>query len=148
MILQYNTIENALVLYIRSFTSSSIQKVFVASHTWMTCHISDSFINLMFFFRKFLETLDDQEWQSSLFTLLQNQTFNQVKLDEFYWWSKKLNRYWTFQVEVDLFELMCKVLDQNLFAQVDWARNSFYFKELKVGIDTSWNQITWFQERL
>merc|ERR1712098_730227 len=63
--------------------------------------------------RKFLETLDDQEWQSSLFTLLQNQTFNQV--------------------EVDLFELMCKVLDQNLFAQVDWARNSFYFKELKVG---------------
>ena len=44
--------------------------------------------------------------------MLQNQTFNQV--------------------EVDLFELMCKVLDQNLFAQVDWARNSYYFKELKV----------------
>jgi len=37
------------------------------------------------------------------------------------------------QVEVDLFELLCKVLDQNLFAQVDWARNSYYFKELKVG---------------
>jgi nuclear receptor subfamily 5 group A protein 3 len=36
-------------------------------------------------------------------------------------------------VEVDLFELLCKVLDQNLFAQVDWARNSYYFKELKVG---------------
>jgi len=36
-------------------------------------------------------------------------------------------------VEVDLFELLCKVLDHNLFAQVDWARNSFYFKELKVG---------------
>ena len=36
-------------------------------------------------------------------------------------------------MEVDLFELMCKVLDQNLFAQVDWARNSYYFKELKVG---------------
>ena len=34
---------------------------------------------------------------------------------------------------MDLFELMCKVLDQNLFAQVDWARNSYYFKELKVG---------------
>ena len=32
-----------------------------------------------------------------------------------------------------MFELMCKVLDQNLFAQVDWARNSYYFKELKVG---------------
>ena len=58
-----------------------------------------------------VETL--QEWQSSLYSLLQNQTFNQV--------------------EVDLFELMCKVLDQNLFAQVDWARNSYYFKELKVG---------------
>ena len=29
---------------------------------------------------------------------------------------------------------MCKVLDQNLFAQVDWARNSYYFKELKVGL--------------
>ena len=48
-----------------------------------------------------------------MYSLLQNQTFNQV--------------------EVDLFELMCKVLDQNLFAQVDWARNSYYFKELKVG---------------
>ena len=58
-----------------------------------------------------------QEWQSSLYSLLQNQTFNQV--------------------EVDLFELMCKVLDQNLFAQVDWARNSYYFKELKVGDEFS-----------
>ena len=44
------------------------------------------------------------------------------------------NSYFLFQVEVDLFELMCKVLDQNLFAQVDWARNSYYFKELKVGL--------------
>ena len=35
-------------------------------------------------------------------------------------------------MEVDLFELLCKVLDHNLFAQVDWARNSYYFKELKV----------------
>ena len=58
-----------------------------------------------------------QEWQSSLYSLLQNQTFNQV--------------------EVDLFELMCKVLDQNLFAQVDWARNSYYFKELKVGTNSA-----------
>ena len=39
---------------------------------------------------------------------------------------------WLLQVEVDLFELLCKVLDQNLFAQVDWARNSVFFKELKV----------------
>ena len=32
-----------------------------------------------FCYREFLKTLDDQEWQSSLFTLLQNQTFNQVR---------------------------------------------------------------------
>ena len=62
--------------------------------------------------RDFLSTLDDEEWKTELFKLLQNQSFNQV--------------------EVDLFELLCKVLDQNLFAQVDWARNSFYFKELEV----------------
>ena len=62
--------------------------------------------------RDFLSTLDDKEWESELYKLLQNQSFNQV--------------------EVDLFELLCKVLDQNLFAQVDWARNSFYFRELEV----------------
>jgi len=62
--------------------------------------------------REFVSTLDDREWQNSLFTLLQNQTYNQC--------------------EVDLFELMCKVLDQNLFSQVDWARNSVFFKDLKV----------------
>jgi len=73
--------------------------------------------------REFLKSLDDQEWQSSLYTLLQNQTFNQV--------------------EVDLFELLCKVLDQNLFAQVDWARNSFYFKELKVDDQMKLLQDSW-----
>merc|ERR1719474_1975943 len=73
--------------------------------------------------REFLKSLDDQEWQSSLYTLLQNQTFNQV--------------------EVDLFELMCKVLDQNLFAQVDWARNSYYFKELKVDDQMKLLQEAW-----
>merc|ERR1711970_526660 len=73
--------------------------------------------------RDFLKSLDDQEWQSSLYTLLQNQTFNQV--------------------EVDLFELMCKVLDQNLFAQVDWARNSYYFKELKVDDQMKLLQDSW-----
>lgn len=62
--------------------------------------------------RDFLSTVDDREWQASLFGLLQNQTYNQC--------------------EVDLFELMCKVLDQNLFSQVDWARNSVFFKDLKV----------------
>ncbi|KAK9499996.1 hypothetical protein O3M35_002916 [Rhynocoris fuscipes] len=62
--------------------------------------------------RDFVQAIDDPEWQNSLFSLLQNQTYNQC--------------------EVDLFELMCKVLDQNLFSQVDWARNSIFFKDLKV----------------
>lgn len=62
--------------------------------------------------REFVQTVDDREWQSSLFSLLQSQTYNQC--------------------EVDLFELMCKVLDQNLFSQVDWARNTIFFKDLKV----------------
>lgn len=62
--------------------------------------------------RDFVQGIDDREWQSSLYSLLQNQTYNQC--------------------EVDLFELMCKVLDQNLFSQVDWARNSIFFKDLKV----------------
>ena len=62
--------------------------------------------------REIVATLDDKDWQNALFGLLQNQTYNQC--------------------EVDLFELMCKVLEQNLFAQVDWARNSAYFKDLKV----------------
>jgi nuclear receptor subfamily 5 group A protein 3 len=64
--------------------------------------------------RDFVQAIDDREWQNSLYTLLQNQTYNQC--------------------EVDLFELMCKVLDQNLFSQVDWARNSVFFKDLKVCI--------------
>lgn len=55
---------------------------------------------------------DDKEWQSQLFQLLQSQTYNQC--------------------EVDLFELMCKVIDQALFAQVDWARSTIFFKELRV----------------
>lgn len=62
--------------------------------------------------REFTQAIDDQEWQTALYNLLQNQTYNQC--------------------EVDLFELMCKVLDQNLFSQVDWARNSTFFKDLKV----------------
>ncbi|KAJ8968857.1 hypothetical protein NQ317_004445 [Molorchus minor] len=61
--------------------------------------------------RDFVSAIDDREWQNSLYGLLQSQTYNQC--------------------EVDLFELMCKVLDQNLFSQVDWARNSIFFKDLK-----------------
>lgn len=69
--------------------------------------------------RDFVQAIDDREWQNSLYTLLQNQTYNQC--------------------EVDLFELMCKVLDQNLFSQVDWARNSIFFKDLKVCRSTGWS---------
>lgn len=32
----------------------------------------------------------------------------------------------------DLFSMICKLADQTLFAFVDWARNSVFFKELKV----------------
>ena len=70
-----------------------------------------------------IKSLDDTEWQSSLYSLLQNQTFNQV--------------------EVDMFELMCEVLDQNIFAQVDWARNSCLFKELEVGVQMRLLQDSW-----
>ncbi|XP_046390747.1 nuclear hormone receptor FTZ-F1 isoform X2 [Ischnura elegans] len=73
--------------------------------------------------RDFVAGVDDREWQNSLFGLLQNQTYNQC--------------------EVDLFELMCKVLDQNLFSQVDWARNSVFFKDLKVDDQMKLLQHSW-----
>ncbi|XP_069701113.1 nuclear hormone receptor FTZ-F1 isoform X2 [Periplaneta americana] len=73
--------------------------------------------------RDFVQSVDDREWQKSLFELLQNQTYNQC--------------------EVDLFELMCKVLDQNLFSQVDWARNSVFFKDLKVDDQMKLLQHSW-----
>ncbi|KAK3916127.1 Nuclear hormone receptor FTZ-F1 [Frankliniella fusca] len=73
--------------------------------------------------RDLVQSVDDREWQNSLFGLLQNQTYNQC--------------------EVDLFELMCKVLDQNLFSQVDWARNSVFFKDLKVDDQMKLLQYSW-----
>ncbi|XP_039286690.1 nuclear hormone receptor FTZ-F1-like [Nilaparvata lugens] len=73
--------------------------------------------------RDFVQAVDDREWQNSLYNLLHNQTFNQC--------------------EVDLFELMCKVLDQNLFSQVDWARNSVFFKDLKVDDQMKLLQHSW-----
>lgn len=73
--------------------------------------------------RDFIQGIDDREWQNSLYSLLQNQTYNQC--------------------EVDLFELMCKVLDQNLFSQVDWARNSIFFKDLKVDDQMKLLQHSW-----
>ncbi|XP_060664280.1 nuclear hormone receptor FTZ-F1-like [Drosophila nasuta] len=75
--------------------------------------------------REFVEAqlIDDREWQTQLFGLLQKQTHNQV--------------------QVDLFELMCKVLDQNLFSQVDWARNSVFFKHLHVDDQMKLLQHSW-----
>lgn len=73
--------------------------------------------------RDFVQAIDDREWQNSLYGLLQSQTYNQC--------------------EVDLFELMCKVLDQNLFSQVDWARNSVFFKDLKVDDQMKLLQHSW-----
>ncbi|XP_037939006.1 nuclear hormone receptor FTZ-F1 isoform X1 [Teleopsis dalmanni] len=73
--------------------------------------------------REFVQSIDDREWQTQLFALLQKQTYNQV--------------------EVDLFELMCKVLDQNLFSQVDWARNTIFFKDLKVDDQMKLLQHSW-----
>ena len=57
-------------------------------------------------FQELIKIWDDEEWQNSLYNVLQNQT----------------------EVEVDLFELMCTVLDQNLAAHVNWMRNSYNFK--------------------
>ncbi|XP_055310343.1 nuclear hormone receptor FTZ-F1 isoform X2 [Sitodiplosis mosellana] len=73
--------------------------------------------------REFVQSVDDREWQSQLFSLLQSQSYNQC--------------------EVDLFELMCKVLDQNLFSQVDWARNTVFFKDLKVDDQMKLLQNSW-----
>uniref|UniRef100_A0A336K5V5 Nuclear hormone receptor FTZ-F1 n=1 Tax=Culicoides sonorensis TaxID=179676 RepID=A0A336K5V5_CULSO len=73
--------------------------------------------------REFVQSVDDREWQTSLFSLLQSQSYNQC--------------------EVDLFELMCKVLDQNLFSQVDWARNTVFFKDLKVDDQMKLLQNSW-----
>lgn len=57
---------------------------------------------------------EDREWQTLLFDLLQNLTYNQCVVDDL--------------------ELLSKVLDQKLFALVDWARNTVFFKDLKVSL--------------
>ncbi|XP_023234016.1 nuclear hormone receptor FTZ-F1-like isoform X2 [Centruroides sculpturatus] len=66
---------------------------------------------------------DDKDWQNQVYSLLQSQSYNQC--------------------EVDLFELMCKVIDQSLFFQVDWARNSIFFKDLKVDDQMKLLQHAW-----
>ena len=60
-----------------------------------------------------IKSLDDAEWHNSLYDLLLKQR----------------------EEEVDLFELLCKVLDQNLYSQVEWARSSYYFKETKFHVE-------------
>ena len=60
-----------------------------------------------------IKSLEDEEWHNSLYDLLLKQR----------------------EAEVDLFELMCKVLDQNLYSQVEWARSSYYFKETKLHVE-------------
>ena len=60
-----------------------------------------------------IKSLEDAEGRNSLYDLLLKQR----------------------EEEVDLFELMCKVLDQNLYSQVEWARSSFYFKETKFHVE-------------
>lgn len=67
---------------------------------------------------------DDKVWQAQLFDLLNNHTYNQV--------------------EVDLFELMCSVIERSLFAQVDWARNSIFFRDLQVSFQFSLVHLTSF----
>ncbi|XP_014671957.1 PREDICTED: nuclear hormone receptor FTZ-F1-like isoform X2 [Priapulus caudatus] len=68
-------------------------------------------------------TIDDKTWQESLFSLINSQTYNQC--------------------EVDLFELMCKVLDHSLFSLVEWARRSYFFKDLKVEDQMKLLQLSW-----
>lgn len=55
---------------------------------------------------------DEKHWQSNLYNLI---------LDES-----------CLQRRVDLFQLMCDVIDHSLFAQVDWARATPYFQQLQV----------------
>ena len=71
-------------------------------------------------FQELIKIWDDEEWQNSLYNVLQNQT----------------------EVEVDLFELMYKVLDQNLNMHIDWMGynsfnfiNSSYFKKFEIHPD-------------
>ena len=57
-------------------------------------------------FQELIKIWDDEEWQGRLHNLLQSQT----------------------EVEVDLFELMCKMLEQNLETHINWlGYNSFNF---------------------
>jgi nuclear receptor subfamily 5 group A protein 2 len=49
----------------------------------------------------------------------------------------------------DFFSMVCKLADQTLFAFVDWARNSLFFKELKVEdqmklLQNAWSELLVF----
>jgi len=72
-------------------------------------------------------TLNADEWKNKLFKFLQDQSLNQV--------------------EVDHFKLLCKMIDENLYALVDSVRISCYFKELVVHdqmrlLENSWSEIS------
>ena len=62
--------------------------------------------------QEWIKSLDDAEWQNGFNDLLLDQT----------------------EEEVDLFELMCQVLDHGIFVH-GMARKGFYFKELKFEVD-------------
>ena len=62
--------------------------------------------------QEWIKSLDDAEWQNGFNDLLLDQT----------------------EEEVDLFELMCQVLDHGIFVH-GMARKGFYFKELKFELD-------------
>ncbi|CAK9290683.1 unnamed protein product [Gordionus sp. m RMFG-2023] len=68
-------------------------------------------------------TVDDQIWKENLFGFIHSQTYNQC--------------------EVDLFALICKVLDHSLFTLVDWARHSYFFKDLEVNDQMKLLQHSW-----
>ncbi|XP_023160216.2 nuclear hormone receptor FTZ-F1 isoform X3 [Drosophila hydei] len=125
----YRKISSAknIVIYYLKETSGSFhrhQKIFDSgTHPSSTGDAVIEPLRVSPMIREFVQSIDDREWQTQLFALLQKQTYNQV--------------------EVDLFELMCKVLDQNLFSQVDWARNTVFFKDLKVDDQMKLLQHSW-----
>lgn len=57
--------------------------------------------------------LEERQWQANLYNLARDLSFMQLD-------------------KLDSFAMMCHVVDHSLFAQVDWARNSPYFIDLKV----------------
>lgn len=122
---------NSNLLHAHSLKSSGSSFSFGSTDTgagspsgFVSPNHNNNSIELPFVVQKLqITAMDDKEWQAQLFGLLNNQTYNQC--------------------EVDLFELMCKVIDQSLFTQVDWARNSIFFKDLKIDDQMKLLQQAW-----